>query len=206
MQSEEFDIDAILTDPTTIILISPGEQARQASSERTSTERSLTHAGERKAKEVAAYLMAKLRPQPIALLTLGGEAARQTARIIADALGGAALQVDERFASRELDTVHPCVERGVGDERGPSELMLETLEMHQARSMSEGARLVVVSGADLMAELAESLSPWSDADGVTDDEEGYPPHEPCHITAIHSGVVRIWNMPPDVPSDSPAAR
>ena len=193
MQSEEFNIDAMLTDRTTIILVSHGGEARHAY-------------GERKAKEVAAYLTAKLRHKSIALLALGGEAAQQTAQTIADALGGAALQVDERFAPRELDIARTCVEVGDGEALDASERMLETLEMHQARSMSEGSRLVVVAGADLMAELAESLSPWSDADGFTDDEEGYPPHEPCHITAIHSGVVRIWNMPPVVPSDSPAAR
>jgi broad specificity phosphatase PhoE len=214
MPNDKNDITEILNDPSTIILIRHGD-ASSAAGRRAAPAalalrkdeddtRFLTEAGERQALQAARCLQALLGNAPIALVSSGLVRARQTAQILAETMATEAPSVDHRF-----NEVEGAYHDGLpADAEDPVEVAARALEEHHARSRDERARLVIVTHGDILGYLAESLSPWNDGaaaggsgerDGAREDEaedEGYPPHDNCHITAVRSGVIRIWNMPP----------
>jgi phosphohistidine phosphatase SixA len=186
--SEAHNIDAILADPATIIFIRDGDGSRHADG------RSLSEAGVEQARRTARFLRSVLGPAPVTIVASSAGTARHTAETLASTLDTDQMRPKSPIYELESDRVNAAD----GNAEKNLEVALQQIEAHHARSLSEGARLVVVVHSELLASVAESLSPWRNGAGEHDDEDGYPQHEPVHITAVHGGVVRVWNMPPVV--------
>jgi phosphohistidine phosphatase SixA len=188
MTSEAHNIDTILTDPATIIFIRDGGGSRHAD------DQSLCEAGVQQARRTARYLRSVLGHASMTIAASSAGTALHTAETLASTL-----EADRTRLKRPIHELgNDCVDATDGNAEKNLEVALQKIGAHHATALSEGARLVIVAHSELLASVAESLSPWRNGAGEHDDEDGYPQHEPVHITAVHAGVVRAWNIPPVV--------
>jgi broad specificity phosphatase PhoE len=202
---------SVLNDPATVLLMRHGDAAPYPGPD-TETRairfdsrdtRILTAAGELQAERAAEWVLRTLAgPAPL-VVSSALVRARQTARILAEGVGAPSPAFDARLNERG----HGVAPAGA-DELA---LAIDALEEHHARARSEGRRLIAVTHADILMELAAELRPWSEE--ITDEERALTEalaamglgshdgmqqcvgHANCHITAIRGNIVRIWNLP-----------
>ena len=201
----------VLNDPATVLLMRHGDAAwyhapdaetRALRFDARDT-RILTAAGEMQAERAARWVVRMIAGPAPMVVSSALVRARQTARILAAGVGAPTPAVDARLNERG----HGVAPTGA-DELA---LAIDALEEHHARARAEGRRLIAVTHADSLMELAAELRPWSEE--ISDEERaltealaamGLGPHDGmqrcvghahCHITAIHGNIVRIWNLP-----------
>jgi broad specificity phosphatase PhoE len=202
---------AMLNDPATMLLMRHGDAAHYPSPDAETRAmrfdardtRILTAAGEAQAERAARWVARVLAgPAPL-VVSSALLRARQTAQIVAAGVGAPSPAFDVRL--NELG--HGAVPQG----SDALALALDAMEEHHARARNEGRRLITVTHADILMELAAELRPWSEEiseeeraldaalSAIGRDAHGgmrvYAGHAHCHITAIRDNIVRIWNLP-----------
>jgi broad specificity phosphatase PhoE len=202
---------AMLNDPATMLLMRHGDAAHYPSPDAGTRAmrfdardtRILTAAGEAQAERAARWVARVLAgPAPL-VVSSALVRARQTARILAEGVGAPSPAFDVRL--NELG--HGAVPEG----SDALALALDAMEEHHARARDEGRRLIAVTHADILMDLAAELRPWGEE--ISEEERALTDalaglglgshdgmqrcmgHAHCHITAIRGNIVRIWNLP-----------
>lgn len=204
----------VLNDPASILLMRHGDAAPYpAPDAETRTlrfderdTRILTAAGEFQAERAASWFARTLSGPAPMIVSSALVRARQTARILAEGLCAAQPSFDARLNERGHGIVTDGAEALA--------LAIDALEEHHARARAEGRRLVVVTHADILMDLAAELRPGSEDSSAEERAlsealaaiglcsrggmQRWVGHAHCHITAIRDNIVRIWNLPTQV--------